>query len=364
MYKKYIEKLEFNRILGILSDFCFTNIGKNAALNLFPKTDKDIISNLLSETSEAVHLIHKKHSPSFVQISDISHIEKILESNTSLSAKNLLEIAKILNLAFNLKEYYFTDNENSKIDFPILEKLFTSLYINPSICETIKKSIIDEYTISDDASVELLSIRNKRRRLEESIKNKLNSFIHSATYSKYIQESLVTIKNDRYVIPVKDEYRTMIKGFVHDVSASGSTVFIEPMNIFDLNNEIASLKADENKEIEIIFTKLSNLLYPISDNIIENVTIIGKLDFIFAKANYGISINAIHPSINYEKKLNLIGARHPLIDANLVVPIDVNLGYTFSTLVITGPNTGGKTVALKTIRTSYINGLFRSSYSS
>lgn len=221
----------------------------------------------------------------------------------------------------------------------------------------IEKCILDEDSIADNASSELATIRKKQRTLDETIKNKLNSFIHSSSYSKYIQESVITIRNNRYVIPVKEEYRANVKGFVHDVSASGSTVFIEPISIFELNNEIANLKLDELREIEKILFKLSSLLFPIANELKQDVETIGKLDFIFAKAKYSIKLNGVEPILNNNKFINLISARHPLIDEDKVVPIDINLGIDFSTLVITGPNTGGKTVTLKTVRFTYFNGL-------
>ncbi|MCI8352552.1 MAG: hypothetical protein HFJ58_02900 [Clostridia bacterium] len=357
MLTNYIEKLEFNKVLDILSSTCITEIGKNLAKNLQPENKKDIVSMLLKETTEATTLIYKKHIPPFVEIINFDYIEKMLKSNSSLNAKNLLEIARILKLANNLKTYFFEDNEEATSLFPILDKYFSMLYINSNICTEIEKCILDEATIADNASVELLNIRRKEKNLEETIKNKLNSFIHSTSYSKYIQENVITIRNERYVIPIKEEYRSKIKGFVHDVSSSGSTVFIEPMSIFELNNEIANLKLDELKEIEKILFKLSTLLFPIVDELKTNVETIGKLDFIFAKAKYSINLDAIEPELNDDKLINLISARHPFIPKASVVPIDINLGISFSSLVITGPNTGGKTVTLKTVRITYFNGL-------
>lgn len=262
MNTKYIEKLEFNKVLNILSENCVTNVGKNIALNLRPENKKDIVFGLLKETTEATSLIYKKHTPPFVEIADIAYIAKSLESNGVLNTKSLLDVAKILRLSDNLKNYYTTDNDERSILFPILENYFSSLYTNPSIQTEIEKCILDEDIIADSASKALESIRRKQKNIEESIKSKLNSFIHSASYSKYIQESVITIRNDRYVIPVKEEYRTMIKGFIHDVSASGSTVFIEPINIFELNNEISNLKADEYKEIEKILIRLTRFALP------------------------------------------------------------------------------------------------------
>lgn len=349
MNEKYFQKLEFNKILEILSDFCITYIGKNLANNLKPQNNNHMVSILLRETSEAVTLLYKKRFPNFIPIIDITHIEKSLESNCILTAKSLLDVSKILKLSDELKNYFYIDNENSSNLFPILEEYFSMLYTNISVKEKIEKSIIDEFTISDSASNELNDIRRKQRKLDETIKDKLNSFIHSSKYSKYIQENLITIRNERYVIPVKEEYRSMINGFIHDFSSSGSTVFIEPMNVFELNNEIATLKAEETKEIEKILSNLTYLLYPIIEQIKSTVELIGKLDFIFAKASYAIKIKAIEPKVNTEKYINLINARHPLINDSVVVPININIGINFSSLVITGPNTGGKTVSLKTV---------------
>ena len=192
-------------------------------------------------------------------------------------------------------------------------------------------------------------IRKKIRNLEQDIRSKLNSMIHSSSFSKYIQENVVTIRNDRFVIPIKEEYRNQIKGFVHDISNAGSTLFIEPISIFELNNEINQLKIEEEIEIEKILQNLTSLFYPYIEELKVDFKIIGNLDFIFAKAKYSKSISGITPIINTQKEINLINARHPLIDKDKVVPISVELGKNYSTLLITGPNTGGKTVTLKTV---------------
>ena len=192
-------------------------------------------------------------------------------------------------------------------------------------------------------------IRKKIRNLEQDIRSKLNSMIHSSSFSKYIQENVVTIRNDRFVIPIKEEYRNQIKGFIHDISNAGSTLFIEPISIFELNNEINQLKIEEEIEIEKILQNLTSLFYPYIEELKVDFNIIGNLDFIFAKAKYSKSISGITPIINTQKEINLINARHPLIDKDKVVPISVELGKNYSTLLITGPNTGGKTVTLKTV---------------
>ena len=233
--------------------------------------------------------------------------------------------------------------------YPILNNLFNALYSNKSIIDKINSCILDENTIDDNASSKLKSIRKNQKKLEQDIKNKLNNMIHSSKYSKYVQESIVTIRNDRFVIPIKEEYRSFIKGFIHDISNAGSTVFIEPTSIFEMNNELNSLKIEEELEIEQILLELSSLFSPYVDELKLDINLIGKLDFIFAKAKYSKKLKAITPHINKNKQINLIEARHPLIDTELVVPITVNLGKDFSTLLITGPNTGGKTVSMKTV---------------
>ena len=359
-----LTKLEFNKILEKLSTYCKTYIGKEMCMGILPSADKTEVKNLLSQTSEAYQLTIKYGNIPIDEINDITPYLKNLESYIPLTAKALLEIAKILNVSSNLKEYFHnsdiyekskeTDNEeNSSQNIPeiasVLLTYFESLYSNPGIYQDITKAILDENNIADEASKTLSSLRRNRRRLESGIKEKLNSFIHSSSYSKYIMEPIITIRNDRYVIPVKIEYKENVTGLIHDISASGSTVYIEPTSVFDLNNQINNIKLEENIEIEKILENLSKQLYPIVDNIKETVDIIGKIDLVFAKAKYSYDIDGIEPAINTEKFIDLKQARHPLIDANLVVPIDINLGQNFQSLIITGPNTGGKTVTLKTV---------------
>ena len=347
MQEKYIEKLEFLEILNQLSNYCITNRGKEFCFELRPSSCEENVKQWLEETTQAFHLLQKKQNVPFVPISDIRPFLKHLEGNGVLSQKALLEIAQVLRLSATLKTYYAEDKESSFCESPLLEEYFSSLYSNPSIEGTISSAILDESTLADTASLELATIRKNLRKLEDSIKNKLYSFLHSS-YSKYMQESLITIRNDRYVIPVKEEYRSIIKGFIHDISSSGSTVFIEPISIFELNNEMNSLKVAESIEIEKILAKLSSLLYPITQELQTTFEVIGKLDFIFAKALYAFSMEATLPTLS-SNNLNLISARHPLIPKDVVVPITLSLGKDYSTLVITGPNTGGKTVTLKTV---------------
>ena len=343
-----LKKLEFDKILEKISNFCKTYIGKNYVSELRPSQDKNKIQKMLDETSQGVILIQRNSTPPLGEIADITVYLKSLDSYGTLSIKALLEIQNILQMSANLKNYFEKDYLETS-NFSEISQYFIDLYVNQSVVQTFAKSIIDEDTIADSASSKLQDIRRKERKVEQDIRSKLNSILHSSTYSKYIRENLVTIRNGRFVIPVKEEYRNSVKGFVHDMSSSGSTVFIEPIAVFDLNNELSNLHIEEELEIEKILQNLSGLLYPYTKEIENNVKLIGKLDFIFAKAHYSLNLHCITPKINDEKFIDFKNARHPLIDMANVVPISVELGKDFSSLIITGPNTGGKTVTLKTI---------------
>ena len=346
MNTNYLKKLEFDKILQNLSEYCHTYIGKEQALSLEPSSDKEFVKKSLLETSQAVSLIDRNSTPPLSEIEDIRVYIKMLESSNTLTAKALLDICNILEMADELKAYFsnFLDDEA----YENLRIYFDELYTNPSVVDKIKKSIVDSETIADNASSTLSSIRRHIRQSEQDIKNKLNSILHSS-YAKYMQENVVTIRNDRFVIPVKQEYRSQIKGFVHDISSTGSTVFIEPISVFEANNTINNLRVDETAEIERILQNLSSMLFPYTNELFADIESIGTLDFIFAKARYSNSIKGITPIINDEKYVNLIKARHPLIEPSEVVPITISIGKDYNLLIITGPNTGGKTVSLKTV---------------
>ena len=343
-----LKKLEYDKILNIITNYCKTYIGRNYTLSLRPSYDINQVQEMLEETSEGVILIERNSTPPLGEFNDITLYLKALDSCSTLSIKALLELKNILQMSADLKDYFNKDFLN-KEDFKVLSSYFNTLYINPSVISTFTKSIIDEDNIADTASVKLQDIRRKKRKIEQDIRSKLNSILHSTTYSKYIRENIVTIRNSRFVIPVKEEFRSNIKGFVHDISSSGSTVFIEPIAVFELNNELSNLSIEENIEIEHILQNLSSLLFPYTEELKNNVEVIGKLDFIFAKSLYSLDLHCITPKINTNKFINLKNAKHPLIDKSVVVPFSLELGKDFSCLVITGPNTGGKTVTLKTI---------------
>ena len=343
-----LEVLEYNQILEKLSLLCKTHVGKNFAMQLKPSFKKEQVEKLLEETLEASILNVQKGSLPMLEIADISVSLKKLESNLSISAKAILDIALVLRLSRELKEYFYEDENFDRTSFVLLEDMFSKLYSNLDVENSIFSSILDENTIADTASSTLAVLRKNRKKLESQIKDSLNHILHSSQYSKAIMEPIITIRNDRYVIPVKEEFRGLIKGFIHDMSASGSTVFVEPLQVFELNNQIQSLKVEENAEIERILINLSNKLIPYLKELENNVYLIGKFDFIFAKASLAKSMEAVSPILTEEKQIDFKKACHPFIDKDKVVPIDIHIGKEYSSLIITGPNTGGKTVTLKT----------------
>ncbi len=348
MLNKNLNRLEFNKILDELNSHCNTYIGKSKVLDIEPLKNKDDVEKALSETSLALQLIYRKGNPPIEEFNNIDIYIKNLYSNNFLSAKALLDVATVLKMSRTLKDYFFEDETFDLSSFSMLSDYFSGLYANSNVENKIFDSIIDENNIADNASKVLSTLRRNRKKLEQDVKDKLSNFIHSSAYSKYIMDSIITIRNDRFVIPVKEEAKDKINGSILDISASGSTVYIEPSAIYELNNKINNIKTEENIEIEKILRNLSILLFPLADNLSNDVEIIGSLDFIFAKAKYSKKINGVQPIINDTKYINLISARHPLIDPEKVVPIDIHIGDDYTSLLITGPNTGGKTATLKT----------------
>jgi len=343
MNLKTIQKLEFDKICNILQNYAITYIGKNYCQNLKPMYSKTEIEKATNQTTEASILLYRKGNIPITEIENITAHIKMLNSSSTLSAKYLLDLANIFKISRTLKEYYLS-TEIDMSEFCNLTSLFENLYTNIGIEKNIYNSILDENTISDDASPTLSSIRKNIQNKEQEIRNKLNNMLHQ----KYIQEPIITIRNDRFVLPIKNEYRTDVKGFIHDISSSGSTVFIEPISIFELNNEINTLKIEENLEIQKILQKLSSLFFELTNELENTSNLIGIIDFIFAKAKYSNSIDASPVTITDEKQINLINCSHPLLDKNTAVKNNIYLGKDFTSLIITGPNTGGKTVTLKT----------------
>ena len=291
MNTKYLKTLEFDKIIEKLTTYCKTYIGKENVANLLPTFNQFLVKNLLELTNEATSLIYRKGN---CPLSDLPNIEisiKSLESGATLSISTLLNIARFLKISREVKEYFSSNDDIDLSTYFKLTVIFEALYTNKNAEEKIYSIILDENTIVDSASPKLSSIRRQAKKLEQEIRDKLNSFIHSSTYSKYIMEPIITIRENRYVIPIKEEYKSQVKGFIHDISSSGSTVFIEPISVFNLNSEISNLKIEEEIEIERILANLSSMLYDYTDSLKNNITTLGELDLIFAKASYSLDID-------------------------------------------------------------------------
>ena len=278
METKYFEKLEFNKIKEILEGFCVTFLGKKMALELLPLSSKNEIEKAGNQTFEASNLIYRKGNIPISEIEDITKYLKILEAKNSLNSKALLDLANVLRTSKNLKNYFFNEDIDMS-EFSNLNNLFENLYLNINVEKKIFDSILDENTISDDASSSLKTIRKNIKNKEQEIRNKLNSILHQ----KFVQEPIVTVRNDRFVIPVKSELKSECKGFIHDISSSGSTLFIEPISVFDLNNDINELKIQETLEIQKILENLSKLFFDLTKELENDMNLIGLIDFIFAK---------------------------------------------------------------------------------
>ena len=344
LYEKSTLKLELPAVLQLLADQASSHDAKQRCLGLRPITDVDDITRLQRQTSAACMLLTKKGSPGLSGIQDVSESLSRADRGGSLSAGELLRIAQVLRCARTVKNYAETDAVASVLDVYFLE-----LVGNKYLEEKIDSSILSEEEIADAASSELADIRRHIRIQSAKIRESLQKVISSPTYAKYLREPIITIRSDRFVVPVKSEFKSAIPGLVHDVSSSGSTFFIEPMQAVNANNTLRELFAAERKEIERILAELSAEAAAYKAHIDHNYEILVELDSIFARAKLSFQMRAMEPQIREDGKLLLKNARHPLIDRQKVVPVSIRLGDDFDTMVITGPNTGGKTVTLKTV---------------
>ena len=347
MNDKTLRILEYDKIINKLVNLAASELGKEMAAKAVPQRDFDKIKRLLKETSDGVGYIVRKGSPPLSGLHDIRGALKRAGIGGVLNPGELLKVADVLYACRNLKNYASEDNTSEGEN--VVREFISCLNTNKRLEDNIKNAIISEEEISDDATPELFSIRRKIREQQNAIKDKLNEIVKSSKYQKYMQEALVTMRGDRYVIPVKQEFRNEVPGLVHDMSASGATIFIEPMAIVETNNNIKQLKVKEQLEIERILAELTAQVTDMADALEANVSLLAKLDFIFAKAKLSVDYNCVCPELNNEKRIIIKRGRHPLLEKSKVVPIDLCIGEDFNTLVITGPNTGGKTVTLKTV---------------
>ncbi len=347
MNEKTQRVLEFDKIINQLSKLTASELGRELVTELSPQTDLNKVNELLKETNDGVSCVMRRGSPPLGGISDIRASLKRLDIGGVLNTAELMRIGGVLRAARRLKNY--SSEKIEDVSSNVVNELISCLEFNIRLEQKIEQCIISEDEISDNASNTLSNIRRQIREQQASIKDKLNDIIRSSKYSKYIQESVVTMRGDRYVIPVKQEHKGDVPGLVHDSSASGATLFIEPMGVVEANNNIKQLSIKEQIEIDRILAELSADASLILPQLNANMSIMARLDFIFAKAKLAIDLNCFCPKMNDEGRIVIRKGRHPLLDAKNVVPIDFWIGDKFHTLIITGPNTGGKTVSLKTV---------------
>lgn len=347
MNEKVLKTLEFNKILSQLEEYASSEAAKHMCHNLTPSTDIEDIRINQSHTSDGLRRIFQKGSISFSGIRDVRASLKRLSIGSILGMGELLAISSLLDVAGRVKA--FSRNPDADAPEDSLDAFFSALEPLTPLNNELKRCIISEEEISDDASPGLKNIRRQMQLANERIRSQLNSMVNSQTTRTYLQENVVTMRNGRYCIPVKQEYRGQIPGMIHDQSSTGSTLFIEPMAIVKLNNDLKEFSLKEQEEIEKVLSELSNLTAAHIEEIEENFHLLTKLDFIFAKASLSRSYHGSEPIFNTKGIIRLKQARHPLLDAKKVVPSDIHLGEDFSLLIVTGPNTGGKTVSLKTV---------------
>lgn len=346
MNTKVLNTLEYNKIIALLEDKADSEPAKKLCRELLPSTDLEEIRKNQLMTADALNRLFKKGGTSFGSNSDLGFSLKSLEIGSTLSILELLKIASLLDNVSRIKIFGRKDREDAPDDS--LSEYFEQLTPLTQVANEIRRCILGEDEIADDASPKLKSIRRSMIQTNEKIRSQLNSMLTGA-YRTYLQDAVITMRDNRYCIPIKAEYKGQVNGMVHDQSATGSTYFIEPAAVVDLNNKLRELELEEREEIAIILASLSAMAGEHIEELTMNQKLMTELDFIFAKAELAMDMNATAPVFHDDHYINIRKGRHPLLDKKKVVPIDIHLGKDFDLLVITGPNTGGKTVSLKTV---------------
>ena len=346
MNQKVLKTLEYDKIIQILTDKADSEPGKKLCRELTPSTDLSEIRTNQKNTGDALQRLFKKGSTSFGNNRDLSFSIRSLEIGSTLSVSELLKLASMLDNVGRIKTYGKKDRDDAPEDS--LDVYFEQLTPLTQLANEINRCILSEEEIADDASPKLKSIRRAKINTNDKIHSQLNSMLNG-TYRTYLQDAVITMRNNRYCIPVKAEYKSQVNGMVHDQSSTGSTFFIEPAAVVNLNNQLKELDLQEQEEIEVILATLSAQAGEHTDELTVNQKTMTFLDFIFAKAKLAMEQNATEPMFNHKRYVNIRKGRHPLLDKKKVVPIDIHLGRDFDLLIITGPNTGGKTVSLKTV---------------
>lgn len=342
-----LRKLEYGKIVELLANECSSYIGRELAAGLHPITDSEQIARWQQETTEGVLVRRLEPNIPLGGIADLARQLRKVEIGGMLEPDEFLQLLDALHGAKRLNQFLVHRKKNYEI--PQLAWWGEQLAVLPELEQEISNVISEDAAVRDDASSELLSIRRKINTLRNRIKDKLDHIVRSESSQKYLQESLVTIRNDRYVVPVKQEYRSQIPGIVHDQSSSGATLFIEPMAVVEMNNDLRKAYSSQRDEVNRILLELSQKVVPYLEALKYNQEVLAQIDFIFAKARLSEKMDGVEPVLSTKPELSIIRGRHPLIAAKQVVPLTVNLGQEFDSIIITGPNTGGKTVTLKTV---------------
>lgn len=345
MNQKALKTLEYNKIIQQLEEYASTEMGKTLCRELLPSSNLEEIRQNQTETSDAVTRIRMKGSLSFGGVKDVRGSLKRLEIGSSLNSVELLAVSSLLTVTARAKAY--GRREESELPDDSLDQMFRTLEPLTPVNTEIKRCILSEDEVSDEASPGLSKVRRSMRVIAGRVHTQLNSILNSSR--TYLQEAVITMRDGRYCLPVKAEHKSHVPGMVHDQSSTGSTVFIEPMAIVKLNNELRELEIQEKREIEFVLAALSSQLVPYTETIALNLELLAKLDFIFAKAALSRCYNCSEPKFNNRRYIHIKDGRHPLLDPKQVVPINIYLGDAFDLLIVTGPNTGGKTVSLKTV---------------
>ncbi len=347
MNEKALRILEYPKIIGKLADCATSAMGKDLCEKLLPSTDLGEICQGQMETTDALSRLYAKGSISFSGLRDIRGSLLRLKVGSSLSIQELMHIASLLETALRVKSYGRRDNDDLTSDS--LDGFFNAIEPLSPVCREIRRCILSEEEIADDASAGLKHVRRSIKLTNDRIHSQLNSMVNSSSMGAMLQDNLITMRGGRYCLPVKAEYRSQVQGMIHDQSSSGSTLFIEPMAVVKLNNDLRELAAKEKEEIEKILAELSNQCGEYIEELSTNVTVMTHLDFVFAKASLSRSYSGSEPIFNEKGYINIKKGRHPLLDKKKVVPIDISIGKDYRLLLVTGPNTGGKTVSLKTV---------------
>ncbi len=347
MNKRSLRILEYNKIIDMLIPYAGSSMGQRLCRRLKPSVEQTEILRLQEETRDALARLYKQGSVSFSGVIDVGMSLKRLEVGATLSPSELLDIARLLDNTLSVRQYGVSEEEGHEPD--CLDARFLDLMPLEHISREIRRCILSADEIADDASSELKTLRRSKKQMNDKIHTQLSNIVNAQNNQTLLQDSIITMRNGRYCIPVKQEYRSSFPGMIHDQSSSGSTLFIEPMSVVNLNNELKELENKEQLEIERILASLSEQTGFEREVIASDVKLLTELDFIFARAKFAKSYQGTEPIFNTRRYIHIKQGRHPLLDKNTVVPIDIELGDTYSMLIVTGPNTGGKTVSLKTI---------------